>query len=361
MRERLATTLEGRSVWASGFAPPGGCAMFWEPDGVLASPRCDESAAVGSRNCPPPCTRADGSFREYRVTQRERSWSRAVPTLPDWAIQVLQVVTILRARAAGQRDHRAGRGDHPAAPGAADPAALLRHLQAAAARRRCCPRPRGPVFRAAPYVSFAAYATIPLLIPALTTFGAAARVHGGLLRRRADPGAGELRRLGRGGRQRQPVRAARLEPPAVVRRVQRADRDLRDVRAGADDPHRSAVRVRGDDPLGDGRSRAAQSPADDRGVLHARAERDGPHPGREPRRHARVRTDRGGSRRRALGPGPRVPALGLERQAAAAVHDPHERARRAVGDGLERSPRRGARRRSVCCSARRSASAPRWS
>ena len=33
------------------------------------------------------------------------------------------------------------------------------------------PAPAGPVFRAAPYVSFAAYATVPLLIPALTTFG----------------------------------------------------------------------------------------------------------------------------------------------------------------------------------------------
>jgi formate hydrogenlyase subunit 4/hydrogenase-4 membrane subunit HyfE len=32
------------------------------------------------------------------------------------------------------------------------------------------PAPAGPVFRAAPYVSFAAYATVPLLIPALTTF-----------------------------------------------------------------------------------------------------------------------------------------------------------------------------------------------
>ncbi|MHB1809190.1 MAG: NADH-quinone oxidoreductase subunit H, partial [Solirubrobacteraceae bacterium] len=33
------------------------------------------------------------------------------------------------------------------------------------------PAPAGPVFRAAPYVSFAAYATVPLLIPVLTTFG----------------------------------------------------------------------------------------------------------------------------------------------------------------------------------------------
>jgi formate hydrogenlyase subunit 4/hydrogenase-4 membrane subunit HyfE len=32
------------------------------------------------------------------------------------------------------------------------------------------PAPAGPLFRAAPYVSFAAYATVPLLIPALTTF-----------------------------------------------------------------------------------------------------------------------------------------------------------------------------------------------
>jgi formate hydrogenlyase subunit 4/hydrogenase-4 membrane subunit HyfE len=33
------------------------------------------------------------------------------------------------------------------------------------------PGPSGPVFRAAPYVSFAAYATVPLLIPVLTNYG----------------------------------------------------------------------------------------------------------------------------------------------------------------------------------------------
>ncbi len=33
------------------------------------------------------------------------------------------------------------------------------------------PQPAGPVFRLAPYVSFAGYATVPLLIPVLTSFG----------------------------------------------------------------------------------------------------------------------------------------------------------------------------------------------
>ena len=33
------------------------------------------------------------------------------------------------------------------------------------------PEPAGPLFRLAPYVRFAGYATVPLLIPVLTSYG----------------------------------------------------------------------------------------------------------------------------------------------------------------------------------------------
>jgi formate hydrogenlyase subunit 4/hydrogenase-4 membrane subunit HyfE len=92
-----------------------------------------------------------------------------VPTLPDWAVQVLQVVTILAlaplvggiiARAEAVVQQR--RGPRVLQP-YYDIFKLLR-------KETVLPAPAGLVFRAAPYVSFAAFATIPLLIPALTTF-----------------------------------------------------------------------------------------------------------------------------------------------------------------------------------------------
>jgi formate hydrogenlyase subunit 4/hydrogenase-4 membrane subunit HyfE len=93
-----------------------------------------------------------------------------VPVLPDWAIQTLQVVTILAlaplvsgiiARAEAIVQQR--RGPRVLQP-YFDILKLLR-------KETVLPAPAGPVFRAAPYVSFAGLATIPLLIPALTTFG----------------------------------------------------------------------------------------------------------------------------------------------------------------------------------------------
>jgi len=92
-----------------------------------------------------------------------------VPTLPDWAVQVLQVVTILTlaplvsgiiARVEAIIQQR--RGPRVLQP-YYDILKLLR-------KETVLPAPAGPLFRAAPYVSFAAYATVPLLIPALTTF-----------------------------------------------------------------------------------------------------------------------------------------------------------------------------------------------
>jgi formate hydrogenlyase subunit 4/hydrogenase-4 membrane subunit HyfE len=92
-----------------------------------------------------------------------------VPTLPDWAVQVFQVVTILAlaplvggiiARAEAVVQQR--RGPRVLQP-YYDILKLLR-------KETVLPAPAGLVFRAAPYVSFAAFATIPLLIPALTNF-----------------------------------------------------------------------------------------------------------------------------------------------------------------------------------------------
>jgi formate hydrogenlyase subunit 4/hydrogenase-4 membrane subunit HyfE len=94
----------------------------------------------------------------------------AVLTLPDWTIQVLQVVVILTvaplvsgiiARVEAIIQQRRG-------PRLLQPYYdIFKLLQ----KETVLPEPAGPVFRAAPYVSFAAYATVPLLIPALTTFG----------------------------------------------------------------------------------------------------------------------------------------------------------------------------------------------
>lgn len=93
-----------------------------------------------------------------------------MPILPDWAIQVLQVLVILSvaplvtgiiARVEAIIQQRKG-------PRVLQPYFdILKLLQ----KETVLPEPAGPVFRAAPYVSFAAYATVPLLIPVLTTFG----------------------------------------------------------------------------------------------------------------------------------------------------------------------------------------------
>ena len=93
-----------------------------------------------------------------------------MPILPDWAVQVLQVVTVLGlaplvsgliARVEARIQQR--RGPRVLQP-YFDILKLLR-------KETVLPAPAGPVFRAAPYVSFAGYATVPLLIPVLTSFG----------------------------------------------------------------------------------------------------------------------------------------------------------------------------------------------
>jgi formate hydrogenlyase subunit 4/hydrogenase-4 membrane subunit HyfE len=93
-----------------------------------------------------------------------------VPILPDWAVQVLQVLTVLAlaplvsgliARAEARIGQRQG-------PRVLQPYFdILKLLR----KETVLPEPAGVVFRAAPYASFAGYATVPLLIPVLTSFG----------------------------------------------------------------------------------------------------------------------------------------------------------------------------------------------
>ncbi len=90
--------------------------------------------------------------------------------LPDWAVQVLQVVVVLALAplitgviARGEAIIQQRRGPRLLQP-YHDIAKLL-------SKETVLPAPAGPVFRAAPYVSFAGYATVPLLIPVLTNFG----------------------------------------------------------------------------------------------------------------------------------------------------------------------------------------------
>jgi formate hydrogenlyase subunit 4/hydrogenase-4 membrane subunit HyfE len=93
-----------------------------------------------------------------------------VPTLPDWAVQVLQVITVLGAAplvsgliARGEAIVQQRRGPRVLQP-YYDILKLLR-------KETVLPGPAGAVFRLAPYLSFAAYATVPLLIPVLTSYG----------------------------------------------------------------------------------------------------------------------------------------------------------------------------------------------
>ena len=93
-----------------------------------------------------------------------------MPTLPDWLIQVAQVLTVLVAApgisgviARVEAIVQERRGPRVLQP-YYDIAKYLR-------KETVLPEPAGPVFRAAPYVSFAGYATVPLLIPVLTSFG----------------------------------------------------------------------------------------------------------------------------------------------------------------------------------------------
>ncbi len=92
-----------------------------------------------------------------------------MPTLQDWQIQFFQVGTVLLlsplvmgfiARAEAIVQMRRG------------PRLLQPYYDIAKSLRKetVLPNDAGPVFRAAPYIAIAGYATVPLLIPVLTTF-----------------------------------------------------------------------------------------------------------------------------------------------------------------------------------------------
>lgn len=104
----------------------------------------------------------------FRISSRKGPFIDA--TLPDWLVQVLQVLTVLLlgplvsgviARAEAIVQQRTG-------PSVWQP---YRDIAKLMRKETVLPAPAGPVFRAAPYVSFAAYATVPLLIPVLTNYG----------------------------------------------------------------------------------------------------------------------------------------------------------------------------------------------
>jgi formate hydrogenlyase subunit 4 len=93
-----------------------------------------------------------------------------VPTLPDWAVQALQVVSVLALAPliSGLIAWAKARIQQRQGPRVLQPYFdIVKLLQ----KETVLPEPAGPVFRAAPYVSFAGYATVPLLIPVLTSFG----------------------------------------------------------------------------------------------------------------------------------------------------------------------------------------------
>ncbi|HVW17058.1 MAG TPA: NADH-quinone oxidoreductase subunit H [Solirubrobacteraceae bacterium] len=90
--------------------------------------------------------------------------------LADWIVQCLQVLTVVGfgplvtgviARVEAMVQQRRG-------PSVWQP---YRDILKLLGKETVLPEPAGPLFRAAPYVSFAAYATVPLLIPVLTSYG----------------------------------------------------------------------------------------------------------------------------------------------------------------------------------------------
>ena len=261
-----------------------------------------------------------------------------MPTLSDWQTQILQVVVVLAcapfvsgviARLEAIVQMRRG-------PSVFQP---YRDIRKWLGKETVLPGEAGAIFRAAPYVSFAGYATVPLLIPVLTSFPLPLGYMGDILgggfilglasfvvslaaidsgSPYAQLGSSRLRSFGALG---EPTIIFVIFTVALITHT-----DLPYVIGG--DPARLARRVL-----------QSTASAGGRGVLHGPAGRDGPHPGPEPRWHARVRHDRGRAGARALRARACVPALGVVRQAARADDDLRQRARRAVGPCRERRAR----------------------
>ncbi len=93
-----------------------------------------------------------------------------MPVLPDWLVQVLQVLTVIAVAPliSGVIAHYEAVVQQRKGPRILQPYYdIVKLLQ----KETVLPAPAGPFFRAAPYVSFAGYATVPLLIPVLTDYG----------------------------------------------------------------------------------------------------------------------------------------------------------------------------------------------
>ena len=192
------------------------------------------------------------------------------------------------------------------------------------------------VFRGAPFVAFACYLTVSVIVPVITNDAAAAGVPRRPDRRRVRAHAGQLRDLaGRAGH-RQPVRRARREPGQLDRQHGRARADPGVLH------RRRGVRVR--QPVPDEprdrvlavRAGAADPPARPGRLLHDRAGGERPDPDRQPGRVDRDLDDRGKPGARVLGPGVRAGQVGQLDEAVPAVVGLHERVRAPVGAGQRR-------------------------
>ena len=168
--------------------------------------------------------------------------------LPIPVIQLLQVLTIalgapgvtgviakVESRLQGRRGPRVLQPYY-------DLAKLLR-------KEALAPEQASWFFLAGPLIAVAAYLTIPLLIPVLTSYGLPLGYMGDIL------GGGFLLSLAsfvvataalETGR---PVCAAGVEPGQDLLRDHRAGRAVRGVHGRAADRHRPAVRARGDGPV----------------------------------------------------------------------------------------------------------------
>ena len=171
--------------------------------------------------------------------------------LPIPLIQLLQVLTValgapgvtgviakVEARLQGRRGPRIAQPYY-------DLAKLFR-------KEALAPEGASWFFLAAPLIAVTAYLTIPLLIPVLTSYGLPLGYMGDIL------GGGFLLSLAsfvvadRRAGDRQPVRAAGVEPGQDVLGHHRAGGAVRGVHRGPADRHRPAVRARGDGPVSAG-------------------------------------------------------------------------------------------------------------
>src|SRR5664279_1882775 len=119
-----------------------------------------------------------------------------------------------------QRGHRHRGGPVAGPPRPQAVAALLRSVEVVR-KESLAPAGTGPFFLLAPVVSFACFLTVPLLIPVLTSYGAAVGVYRRHPRWGVHSGAGQFPGRGGGRGNWRGVRAARVQPVQDVRRDHR--------------------------------------------------------------------------------------------------------------------------------------------